>query len=777
MAGSNDFTGQNIQDTYQRVLQISSSGDIADGTGSALPIKIEGDNVRVAGNIIANQYVVSSSVTNITTQTLSGSTSFGDSSDDIHRITGSMSYLGDMIVHGRIKSKGSDVELFKGDITASGNISASGIITAEGLVISDDATITDNLTVNGNILLSNDGSTISVGDASHPSITFGDDELSLTSATPNDRVVINNPLTVNGNIITTGNSTFGNASTDTHTFTGHITASGEISSSEGVVAPRLDFTSFGDTGAHLKLSSGTLILKNPNIRLNGAITASGNISSSGTGDNSFGGRINQDNNKFLAGTETGGTTRNILGINSSNVTQVANANIATNIKGTNITLDGPVTASNISASNIQIAEGSINLGPIDSNGILIKNDTQQQLTIAQGNDINTPYLIVSANGVEIPTIIGGTSFNDQNITNVGIIDVDKIRADNDSDVTITLDASGYQFNLGENDKNFIYYDVDEDALIHGDAGLSRVGISDTSPSSKLDVGGDLNVQSHITASGNISASGDTILNNLTVHGTQFTNRIDRIDNAKIGVQFGDGINVSGGHITASGTISSSFVGAHYLGPVKIQNGQLNLDTDGTSYPLSSTDGILSIGHPSATFGTKFQNSVTASIISASGQLIANDALFGSNGIQITSGKRIEYIAPNIKVRDTGLHVAGGHITASGDISASGDIIGNNISASGDIVINEGQKLILDGNDALGLTPAGNTYIHNAGTSDEIEMYVGGTQKLEIKQETVHFNNGRFKITGNITASGTGNISASGNVIADNFIGTIDGGKF
>ena len=34
MAGPNDFTGQNIQDTYQRVLQISSSGQITDGTGS-----------------------------------------------------------------------------------------------------------------------------------------------------------------------------------------------------------------------------------------------------------------------------------------------------------------------------------------------------------------------------------------------------------------------------------------------------------------------------------------------------------------------------------------------------------------------------------------------------------------------------------------------------------------------------------------------------------------------------------------------------------------------
>ena len=29
-----DLTGQNIQDTYQRVLQVSSSGDITDGTGS-----------------------------------------------------------------------------------------------------------------------------------------------------------------------------------------------------------------------------------------------------------------------------------------------------------------------------------------------------------------------------------------------------------------------------------------------------------------------------------------------------------------------------------------------------------------------------------------------------------------------------------------------------------------------------------------------------------------------------------------------------------------------
>ena len=96
-----DLTGQNIQDTYQRLVQVDATGSFTDGTGSNLPISIEGDNVRVTGDIIANQYVVSSSVTNITTQQLSGSTAFGDSGDDIHAFTGSVSITGSTVIrHG-----------------------------------------------------------------------------------------------------------------------------------------------------------------------------------------------------------------------------------------------------------------------------------------------------------------------------------------------------------------------------------------------------------------------------------------------------------------------------------------------------------------------------------------------------------------------------------------------------------------------------------------------------------------------------------------------------
>lgn len=46
---------------------------------------------RVEANVVqATQYIVSSSVTEITTQQISGSTKFGDSSDDTHQLTGSL---------------------------------------------------------------------------------------------------------------------------------------------------------------------------------------------------------------------------------------------------------------------------------------------------------------------------------------------------------------------------------------------------------------------------------------------------------------------------------------------------------------------------------------------------------------------------------------------------------------------------------------------------------------------------------------------------------------
>ena len=104
----NDFTGKNIKDTYPRLVQTDGT-NLADGTGSILPLTFEGNNVKISGSLIANEYVVSSSVTNISIATLSGSTTFGDSIDDTH--------------------------VFNGKITASGNIGLNSTLTDGGVLV------------------------------------------------------------------------------------------------------------------------------------------------------------------------------------------------------------------------------------------------------------------------------------------------------------------------------------------------------------------------------------------------------------------------------------------------------------------------------------------------------------------------------------------------------------------------------------------------------------------------------------------------------------------
>ena len=78
--------GQEINSTLvQNISSTFSSTEAQDST------TVTGSFGRVeATTIQANQYIVSSSVTEITTQQLSGSTQFGDSSDDTHQFTGSL---------------------------------------------------------------------------------------------------------------------------------------------------------------------------------------------------------------------------------------------------------------------------------------------------------------------------------------------------------------------------------------------------------------------------------------------------------------------------------------------------------------------------------------------------------------------------------------------------------------------------------------------------------------------------------------------------------------
>ena len=205
-------------------------------------------------------------------------------------------------------------------------------------------------------------------------------------------------------------------------------------------------------------------------------------------------------------------------ITAAHITQSIDA--LTGTQDYDITITGNTVVANLTASgdvdfngNLDV-DGITNLDVVDIDGAV---DMASTLVVAS-------HITSSGNISSSGTLIGGglditgtTTFNDGNITNVGSIDVDTIRGDAATSVTIALGSNGitfgaeggdqYQFNLGEVDADFKYFDNTETELVHFDAALARVGIADTSPSSKLDVNGDLLVQSHITASANISASG------------------------------------------------------------------------------------------------------------------------------------------------------------------------------------------------------------------------------------------------------------------------------
>ena len=97
---------------------VTTSGNVSGSitsTGSFGRIVSAGDiysygNITTEGNLTAKQFIVSSSVTHMTTSFASGSTIFGDDSDDTHQFTGSMKITGSLNVDsGRIFEQGTSV--------------------------------------------------------------------------------------------------------------------------------------------------------------------------------------------------------------------------------------------------------------------------------------------------------------------------------------------------------------------------------------------------------------------------------------------------------------------------------------------------------------------------------------------------------------------------------------------------------------------------------------------------------------------------------------------
>ena len=97
---------KNMQGTA--LINISGSGKV--GIGTATPeeqLTVVG-NIKAIGNIIAQNYIVSSSVTHMTQSFSSGSTIFGDTLTDTHQFTGSIFITGSGIQPGQMTFDGAE---------------------------------------------------------------------------------------------------------------------------------------------------------------------------------------------------------------------------------------------------------------------------------------------------------------------------------------------------------------------------------------------------------------------------------------------------------------------------------------------------------------------------------------------------------------------------------------------------------------------------------------------------------------------------------------------
>ena len=109
---------------------ISSSADFGLYHGTSEIATITSTGMVLQGDITAINYIVSSSVTYMTQSFSSGSTRFGDSSDDTHQFTGSITLLSD---------KTTDFFLLKSGSFDSLTVNGQGILTLGGFAFDPTA--------------------------------------------------------------------------------------------------------------------------------------------------------------------------------------------------------------------------------------------------------------------------------------------------------------------------------------------------------------------------------------------------------------------------------------------------------------------------------------------------------------------------------------------------------------------------------------------------------------------------------------------------------------
>jgi predicted acyltransferase (DUF342 family) len=564
---SGSWQSQNFISASQTFLATGQRSGSAAITGS----------LTVTGTITAQEFHTEFISSSIIYE--SGSTQFGNTSDDTHSFTGTISVSGSGVGH----------------ITASGNISASGTLYGSEAYIKGHITASENISASG---------TLYGSEAYIKGHITASENISASGTLYGSEAYIKGHITASENISASG-TLYGSEAY----IKGHITASENISAS-GTLYGSEAYIKGHITASENISASGTLYGSEAYIK--GHITASENISASGTlyGSEAYiKGHITASENISASGTLYGSEAY-IKG----HITASENISASGTLYGSEAYIKGHITASgNISASGLLYSSASLGFDNISiynsssgqyfytsSQGLSEQLDTFKVTGQRTGDSAITGSLTVTTHLTASGNISasGTGSFSDGRFTGkVGIgttspqhelhvEGVARVRGElmvGDSGATNTPSATLHIKDSGTNAKLRIedtdnlntYFDflVDEgNGLYINEASDTRlsikeggnVGIGTTTPTEKLQVTG------NISASGTLFSSSSLGFDNIATYNSQsgqyhYTSSqglSGQLDTFKVtGQRNGDSaitgsLDVTNG-ITSSGNISSS----------------------------------------------------------------------------------------------------------------------------------------------------------------------------------------------------------------------------
>ena len=490
-------------------------------------------DLTVIGDIIAERYIVSSSVTHLTQSFSSGSTIFGDTQDDTHQFTGSISVTGSVIVdqldlNSNAISSTLDTDVFM-------NLGTTGF--------SFEANTGDKFIFNAN----QNNVDLQYASENNQNIFYIDaseDRIGIGTNSPGEKLTVHGNISASGDVTASAFKGDGSNLTNLPSQTDENFTTADHTKLDGIEASA-DVTDATNVQAAGALMDSELT----EITTVKALTKAGISGSFNAASASFSTRVIANDAKLTANTSNVQSAGALMDSELAEIATVK-ALTAAGISGsftaasssfsTRVTANETITAKTLVSSSAQIANVTLTTAAQTN---ITQVGTLDALTV--DGDVNTSGNNISLGTGEIEGAGGVASL------------VFKGLADQDLDI--------------KSDGNITFI-LDDD---NDETGQSFSFKNDNTEIANLDESGNLQLDGNITASGNISASGVITTSGvvssgdikLTTNNTQITQVLsggatrdligfDADDNAVVGNPTANKVKLVG-DVTASANISAS----------------------------------------------------------------------------------------------------------------------------------------------------------------------------------------------------------------------------